>query len=62
MAGSHLLICLHDACQHAMYVPAGDLPTRCPECRQHGFWRIDRVMVWSVKDLRLLRVLGISPE
>lgn len=64
MAKTHLLSCLHPECGHVMIVAAGDLPARCPNdgCRREGWWQIDRVMIWSVQDLKLLRHFRIAAD
>ena len=58
---SHLLECQHPTCEHVLIVAAGDLPLRCQACRQHGFWQVSQVYIWDLKDLKVLRALGISP-
>lgn len=62
MARTHLLSCVHEGCDYVARVVAGDLPARCPRCHQVGHWQIDRVYLWSLKDFRMLRALGISPD
>lgn len=58
---SHLLECLHDGCEHVLIVAAGELPLRCRMCKRHGFWQVSQVYIWDVKDVKVLRALGISP-
>ncbi len=60
MARTHLLVCQHVDCAHAARHLAGDLPERCPECKQEGYWLIARVYEWTVEDCKFLRTLGIS--
>jgi hypothetical protein len=62
VAKTHALSCLNDGCDHIALVVAGELPTRCPKCYQDGKWQIDRIMIWSLDDLRLLKRIAISPE
>lgn len=63
---SHLLECQHDGCDYVVAVRAGDLPLQCPipkgGCGRDGFWQISRIYIWNMKDLRVLRALGISPD
>lgn len=58
---SHLLECQNPDCDYVTIVAAGDLPTRCQACNQRGFWMVSQVYIWDLKDLKVLRALGISP-
>lgn len=56
-----ILICQHDGCDASFRVRKGDLPDKCPDCREVAKWRVALAGEYTHSDIQFLRSIRIAP-
>ena len=64
MAKMLILICQHAGCNASYPFEQGDVPPRCPDCRERAIWRVAMDGEYTKGDVKFLRSLriAVAPE